>query len=403
MVEISNAAHARGSSADAVLRTRQGETQPLARGLSRLHTISHSEWLALSERAAEPNGYYLPDWELAVDASARGRSDVLALSARTAQRGLVGLLPVISAWRAWKIPLPALVSADPYGDLSTPLIDGDAPEEAARMLLKQARNNGAHAIVLRHAVPDGAAMNAIAAALAEDRLKPHILRSEQRACLDATRDADELLRDGLGSKKLKELRRQHNRLADHGPVHFSVARTPAEVARMVEVFMALEASGWKAERGTALVQDEGDAAFIRSATMALAARGQCEIITLHAGETPVASGVVLRHQNRAFWFKLGVDETFAKYSPGVQLAVELTRHLCADPEIVLADSTALPGHPMIEPIWRDRLAIGDILIPLRRNDPVVALMLAALNARKRIRGPARQFVQYLRTLKEKRQ
>ena len=172
---------------------------------------------------------------------------------------------------------------------------------------------------------------------------------------------------------------------------------------MVEVFMALEASGWKAERGTALVQDEGDAAFIRSATMALAARGQCEIITLHAGETPVASGVVLRHQNRAFWFKLGVDETFAKYSPGVQLAVELTRHLCADPEIVLADSTALPGHPMIEPIWRDRLAIGDVLIPLRRNDPVVALMLAALNARKRVRGPARQLVQYLRTLKEKRQ
>lgn len=403
MVEISNAAHARGSNADAMLRTRQGETQPAARGLPRLHTVSHSEWLALSERAVEPNGYYLPDWELAVDASARDRSNVLALGARTAQRGLVGLLPVISAWRAWKIPLPVLVSADPYGDLSTPLIDGDAPEEAARMLLKQARNSGAHAVVLRHAVPDGAAMNAIAAALAEDRLKPHILRSEQRACLDATRNADELLRDGLGSKKLKELRRQHNRLADHGPVHFSVARTTAEVARMVEVFMVLEASGWKAERGTALMQDEGDAAFIRSATMALAARGQCEIITLHAGETPVASGVVLRHQNRAFWFKLGVDETFAKYSPGVQLAVELTRHLCADPEIVLADSTALPGHPMIEPIWRDRLAIGDVLIPLRRNDPVVALMLAALNARKRVRGPARQLVQYLRTLKEKRQ
>ncbi|WP_216073542.1 hypothetical protein, partial [Acinetobacter baumannii] len=88
-----------------------------------LHTVSHSEWLALSERAVEPNGYYLPDWELAVDASARDRSNVLALGARTAQRGLVGLLPVISAWRAWKIPLPVLVSADPYGDLSTPLID----------------------------------------------------------------------------------------------------------------------------------------------------------------------------------------------------------------------------------------------------------------------------------------
>ena len=62
----------------------------------------------------------------------------------------------------------------------------------------------------------------------------------------------------------------------------------------------------------------------------MAARRQCEVITLCAGDTPVASGVVLRHQDRAFWFKLGVDERFAKYSPGVQLALELTRHLCAD-------------------------------------------------------------------------
>ena len=38
-----------------------------------LADISAVQWRALSERAAEPNGYYLPDWELAVDASARGR------------------------------------------------------------------------------------------------------------------------------------------------------------------------------------------------------------------------------------------------------------------------------------------------------------------------------------------
>ena len=44
-----------------------------------------------------------------------------------------------------------------------------------------------------------------------------------------TGDADELLREALGAKKLKELRRQRNRLAEHGAVHFDVARTPTEV------------------------------------------------------------------------------------------------------------------------------------------------------------------------------
>ena len=79
-----------------------------------------------------------------------------------------------------------------------------------------------------------------------------------------------MLREALGPKKLKELRRQRNRLGDHGEVHFDIARTPAEVAAAVETFLTLEASGWKAKRGTALVQHAGDAAFIRRATSALA-------------------------------------------------------------------------------------------------------------------------------------
>ena len=129
------------------------------------------------------------------------------------------------------------------------------------------------------------------------------------------------------------------------------------------------------------MQHDGDAAFLRRATTTMAARRQCEIVTLRAGETPVAAGIVLRHQDRAFWFKLGVDERFAKYSPGVQLSLELTRHLCADRAISLANSTALPGHPMIDPIWRGRLPIGDLVIPLNRNDAVVALTVAALRGR----------------------
>src|SRR5215212_2018574 len=38
--------------------------------LTPLAGISATQWRALSERTAEPNGYYLPEWELAVNASA---------------------------------------------------------------------------------------------------------------------------------------------------------------------------------------------------------------------------------------------------------------------------------------------------------------------------------------------
>jgi hypothetical protein len=115
----------------------------------------------------------------------------------------------------------------------------------------------------------------------------------------------------------------------------------------------------------------------------------------------VAAAIVLRHQDRAFYFKLGVDERFAKFSPGVQLTLDLTRHLCADPDISTVDSTANPDHPMINPIWRGRLAIGDVLIPLGRNDPVVALIRAALALRGAIREPARRLVHFIRARQEK--
>lgn len=371
------------------------------RGLTPLAEISALAWRALAERAIEPNGYYLPDWELAVNATAHGRTGVSALSVWGDSSKLIGLVPVISMWRAYKMPLPVLVSADPYGTLCTPLLDRDAPEDAVNGILQQARQAGAHALMLRGTSLDGAAMKAFTDVLRRDGMAPLVLQSHARACLDASGDADEILRDALGAKKLKELRRQRNRLAEHGALDFEVARTSAEMAVAVETFLTLEASGWKGKRGTALAQDEGDAAFIRRATAALAETGQCEIVTLRAGEDAVAAAIVLRHQDRAFYFKLGVDERFAKFSPGVQLTLDLTRHLCTDPAIAMVDSTAKAGHSMIDPIWRGRLAIGDVLIPLRRGDPVVPLVRASLALRGAIREPARRLVHLLRKNQEK--
>jgi GNAT acetyltransferase-like protein len=373
-------------------------------GFAPLAAVPIEQWRALAERAIEPNGYYLPAWETAVNASARGRTGAFALSAwrdgtiaRDDATPLIGLLPVVSLWRACRIPLPALASASPYGTLCTPLVDRASGEEAIRLLLDEARSAGAHALILRDVSLNGAAMKAIGQVLRQDGLQPITLHSHLRACLDARRPAEEVLRDALGAKKLKELRRQRNRMAElHGAVRFEVARSGDEIAGAIEIFLKLEGSGWKGVRGTALAQHDGDSIFIRSATQGLAETGQCEIVTMHAGTTPVAAAIVLRHQDRAFYFKLGIDEAFAKFSPGVQLTLDLTRHLCADAVLVTADSTASAHHPMINPIWRGRLRIGDVIIPLYRNDPIVAAIRSAMRLRHGLREMARRTVHFMR-------
>jgi CelD/BcsL family acetyltransferase involved in cellulose biosynthesis len=370
--------------------SRDGGVVPLA-------TIDVNQWRALAECAIEPNGYYLPGWALAVNAFASGRTGVSTLVARDGhskqdKARLIGLMPFMPMARACNIPLPALVSAEPYGTLCTPLLDPKMAHDAVRQLMRQARDAGAHALILRDVSLDGAAMRAFGEVLRQDGLRWRVLKSHLRACLDATRDSDSLLGEALGPKKLKELRRQRHRLAEHGVVGFEVARTADEVATALEIFLSLEASGWKATRGTALIQDDGDARFIRRAVPALAESGHCEVVSLTVGDTPIAAAIVLRHQTRAFYFKLGIDERFAKFSPGVQLTLDLTRHLCDDPAIATADSTASADHPMINPIWRGRIAIGDVLIPLRRNDPMVWLIQTAMLVRSSVHRMARRAI-----------
>jgi CelD/BcsL family acetyltransferase involved in cellulose biosynthesis len=297
------------------------------------------------------------------------------------------MVPVAPLWRTHRIPLPALVTADPFRSLDTPLLDRDRAEQAATGLMEQARDAGARALLLRYVVLEGLAAQAFTRVASQQGLRPRILQSWSRAFLDARRDGD-APPTGPSAKKLKELRRLRHRLAENGDVTFAVARDPDAVGRAFDQFLSLEASGWKGRRGTALTQQPEFADRLRRAALSLATQGQCEIITLSAGATPVAAGVVLRHLDRAFFFKLGIDEAFARFSPGVQLTLDLTTHLRADPQITGADSTAKPGHPMIDPIWRERITLGDLLIPLRSNDPLPPLIEASLRGHAKARALA---------------
>ena len=148
MVEIANSAVvARASVKDATgKRAGAARFRPKDARWRRSRRSARTNGAHWPNAPIDPNGYYLPDWELAVNASARGRTDVAALSAwgdaSSAQDGaarLIGLLPVISMWRAYRIPLPALASADPYGTLGTPPLDRDTADEAAARLMRQAR------------------------------------------------------------------------------------------------------------------------------------------------------------------------------------------------------------------------------------------------------------------------
>jgi CelD/BcsL family acetyltransferase involved in cellulose biosynthesis len=368
-----------------------------------LARVPMHDWSHLAACAIEPNAFYDPAWACAVSAHARGRTQAKALLVwdGAEHKRLIGMLPVVSAWRALKLPVPVLVAWQAYAPLTTPLLDRDAADEAAAGLFNAARLAGAGAILFPNLIQDGPAAAAIADALSRRGIRPHIHGSHARARLDARAGAATLLRNALGSKKLKELRRQRNRLADRGLVEFHIARSPDEIISALETFLTLETGTWKGRRGTALAQHDGDHRFIREAATALAAQGRFEIATLSHDDTAVACGLLLRHQRRAYFFKIAIDETKARASPGVQLTLELTRHYCDDAEIDDVDSTADADHPMIDHVWRGRQPLCHLFAPTQPNNFATDILSGVIAGRAIARALASRLVRTLRKFREK--
>jgi CelD/BcsL family acetyltransferase involved in cellulose biosynthesis len=378
-------------------RTHLSIVSPARPHLIDLASVPMSAWRDLHTRAIEPNAYYDPLWALPVVKHAAGRGGAMALLAWDRDR-LIGLMPVLWARRALSLPVPLLVSWNAYAPLSVPLLDRECAAEAAGSLVDSAKAAGARALLMQTIATGGPAFSAIRKALDRRKLTTDVMRSFRRAALDASEDPDKVLRDALSSKKLKELRRQRHRLEDTGALTFEVATTSDQIGPALEAFLALEAAGWKGKRGTALIQTAGDAAFIRDAVPALAARGHAEIVSLTRNGEALASGLILRDRGHAFFFKIAMDETEARMSPGVQLTLDLTKHLCADPDTVFADSTADSDHPMIDHVWRQRIDMADAFVALQPRDPYATAIRALIRARY----SAINIVRTLRRIREKR-
>lgn len=78
------------------------------------------------------------------------------------------------------------------------------------------------------------------------------------------------------------------------------------------------------------------------------------------------------------------------------LILYATEKLFAETGITLVDSCAIPGHPMMENIWRDRIEMADVMIAPKSVSPKrFALTVAAEKLRRSARGFARDTYYYL--------
>lgn len=167
----------------------------------------------------------------------------------------------------------------------------------------------------------------------------------------------------------KEHRRLARRLAETGRIETVSTATGHDLDTALDAYLALEAQGWKGRAGTAMEGNIVTAAFFRAAVGGLARAGQARIdLTLHDGK-PIAAGVVLRSGSRAWYWKTAYDEAFARFSPGLLLSHAIGEATLAEKGVALVDSCAVQGHPMIDRIWPERMAITSRLVAVRDGSP----------------------------------
>ncbi|HEX8570992.1 MAG TPA: GNAT family N-acetyltransferase [Caulobacteraceae bacterium] len=130
----------------------------------------------------------------------------------------------------------------------------------------------------------------------------------------------------MDSKKRSRLRRMRNGLEQHGEVTFEVT-SPDEAAvdAAVEEVARVEAASWKLRSGTAMaVSPERSACMTEHARLA-AREGMLRLSALRLNGETIAAQLDLEYAGRLWGQKMGADERWAKYGPGILSNHELMK------------------------------------------------------------------------------
>jgi CelD/BcsL family acetyltransferase involved in cellulose biosynthesis len=323
-------------------------------------------WRRLAERAAEPNVFYDPAFALAAAPALGAGVQAALLWSRTRPRQLLGFFPIRHERRYGPLWPVATGWTHAFAPLGTPLVDRDRADQVIDAFLSRVSGTARAApILLWPFIPEhGPFAAALDRVLARRGSRSARFGDHRRAALaPGTARADYLAR-ALSRKRRKELARLRRRLTVNGKLELATARTEAEVAASLSEFLALEARGWKGRAGTAIDSDPAIGRFVGSAMAALAADAMARIDRLRLDGRTLAAAITLRQGEAAWFWKIAFDEAYARCSPGVQLTLELTAALLADARMARVDSCASEHHPMIDHVWRERIAVCDRLVAL---------------------------------------
>jgi hypothetical protein len=319
----------------------------------------------LSAQALEPNFTLLPAWSLPQMANAGPGRDLFAVHVLNTDGG-PGAAAVFER-RRWRWGLPLVHAESFLGNFpisGTPLVGCEDPAgSCATMLGELFQETRASAVLLSHVTGHHAVSSVLVDACRSLGCGFRFFNDRSRAALHCNGDHDAWFVQTFPRKRRKEFRRLKTRLAETGLLRTELRRSGQPgLQTWIDAFLRIEEASWKGRAGTALACLPAQESFVREALGKLDAQGRLMCWRMTLNHEPVAMMFGVRDGARCWIVKIAHAPDLSKFSPGVLLVLEATRSLFDDDEIMLADSCAAPDHPMIDHLWKDRLAVRDVLI-----------------------------------------
>lgn len=319
------------------------------------------EWTALYEAAAEKNPFFAP-WSLIPALQCLAADDVRIACARDQNGALIGLAPMIARNIYAHLPLRFVeIWRHEHAYYGAPLLRRGVEQEAALALVHIAESMPQSPAFLRLTDIDGAGP---AAAAFSDLPRRLAYATDMRdRPLRRVGAVDALAH--LSSKRRSELRRRRARLAERGGLIMKRLTAAEDIPQWTEEFLALERCGWKGGAGTALADCARAARYFRAAVAGAFEAGALHFVKLEAGGAIVAMAANFLSEGEGYGFKICIDESYARYSPGMLLVAEIDAAFAADSQFRLFDSCAGRDQSWVEGLWPDRRRIIGLNVSLR--------------------------------------
>ena len=124
----------------------------------------------------------------------------------------------------------------------------------------------------------------------------------------------------LSTERQASLRRKSRQLEREGELIFdSRMPSPAEVSEVLHSAFAVEARSWKRAAHSAVAQRPAQLAFFEAIGRHFAAEGKLLVRRLRVGGADAAVHVGVVESGRSYELKIGYDERWSRFSPGLQL------------------------------------------------------------------------------------